>query len=155
MAANRTKVQAALDGIRLPARRRALVAHALGRRADAETVNTVHLLSDKEYRSSGEIDEAVNQLHENERNVWRILDSPRPPHSPIGETTDYEQIAIAWGKRHHLDVGELMRRLEATPSSSARAFAVAIRNERRKREAVERALTHPLSGPEPQAPAED
>ena len=147
-------VHGALDGAQYPARRRTLVALARSKRAPSDVVNKIHRIADKEYASTSEVDEAIREVARNEENVWRTLDAPAPPTAPLSNTTDYEQLVIAWAKRQSLSLDQLVERLDESGAPRAMQLAAALGDDERKRAAFEIALREPLSA-DASVPEED
>jgi hypothetical protein len=83
---------------------------------------------------------------EQQRRVWALLDSPTPPAGPLGDTTDYEQIVIAWAKRQGLDMDQLLFRLERSDAPRAQQLAQDLSADPDVQMVFGAALVHTLSG---------
>lgn len=80
-----------------------------------------------------------------QRQIDRMLESEQPPTEPIGDT-NYEQVAVAWGKKHRLSLAEFVDRLEGTGARLARRLAEKIQQSPRNRRVYDIALHSPLHG---------
>ena len=83
---------------------------------------------------------------ENERRVEEMLESDSPPTHALGATTDYRQVAAAWGKAHGLGLEEMIQTLETTGGPDAQRLVDEIRRDPESAEAFRRGLDEPLSG---------
>jgi len=80
------------------------------------------------------------------RQIDEMLRSAEPPTEPLGETTNYEQVAVAWGKEHRLSLTEFIDRLEAAGGRRGRQLAQKIRQNARTLRLYDIALHSPLHG---------
>lgn len=152
MAVNSVEVRNTLADADFPAPRRALVAWARQKHVAPELVNTIHRVPDRQYQSPDDVGEAVDEVARKEQRLWQTLDAATPPTAPLGNTTDYEQVVLAWGKRQRVTIDELIHRLDETGASMARQLADDLRSDAFKRRIFEQALHGPLSGASAESP---
>jgi hypothetical protein len=76
--------------------------------------------------------------------VERVLDAEGPPLAPLGTTTDYRQILLAWARRHHLTLDEALDRLAADPDPAGAAWVEKINAHPESRAAMAASLTDPV-----------
>jgi hypothetical protein len=83
-------------------------------------------------------------LEQNVEEVERLLDAETPPLAPLGTTTDYRQILLAWARRHGLTLDEALERLGADPDPVGAAWVEKINAHPESRAAMAASLVDPV-----------
>jgi hypothetical protein len=99
------------------------------------------------------VEHAPNEA-ELEAVVMEVVDADTPPAHALGDTTDYRQVVIAWGKKHGLTLEELLTRLADNGGIEAQQLASAIRSDPEQAAAFTAALQMPFDGEESRAALE-
>jgi hypothetical protein len=83
-------------------------------------------------------------LQHNVEEVEHLLDAESPPLAPLGTTTDYRQILLAWARRHGLTLDEALERLADDPDPMGAAWVEKINAHPESRAAMAASLLDPV-----------
>ena len=84
------------------------------------------------------------ELQQKVDEVEQLLDADTPPLAPLGTTTDYRQILLAWARRHGLTLDEALERLGADPDPMGAAWVEKINAHPESRAAMAASLLDPV-----------